>query len=131
LASGRKAILCVDDEAILVLALKRELERALGDRYEIATALDADAADEAVAALSSRGVELALVICDWRMPGRGGAEFLASLRARMPAMKSVLLTGQTDDEAMRQARSELGVAAIVSKPWRIDLLLGAIESCLN
>lgn len=128
---SRKVILCVDDEAILLLAIKRELERVFGDRYEIATAIGADAADAAIAELASRGSELALVICDWRMPGRGGGEFLSSLRVRMPDVKSILITGQEDDAVMRKARSEIGILAQVTKPWQRNILYRAVESCLS
>lgn len=129
MTEGRKAILCVDDEAIILLAMKRELERRLGDRYEIVTAIGADEADSVIADLAACGVELALVICDWRMPGRGGGEFLAALRGRMPSVKAILLSGQ-DDAAIRAAKDEIGIAALVSKPWRGEALQRAIESAL-
>jgi CheY-like chemotaxis protein len=127
--SPKKIILCVDDEAVIVLAMKQELRRRFGDRFGIESALNADAADKAIEALEASGSRVALVLCDWHMPGRLGDQFLIELRARKPDIKSILLTGQSDkDTALRVV--EAGVFACLQKPWRSVELVALIESCL-
>jgi CheY-like chemotaxis protein len=130
MATGRQAILCVDDEAVILLAMKQELRRRFGDRYSIETALGAEEASATIEELEFEGVGVALVICDWFMPGLRGDAFLVALRERRPGIKSILMTGQADGESIRRAREEAGISACISKPWRPEELARAIEESL-
>jgi DNA-binding NtrC family response regulator len=131
MGEGRQAIVCVDDEAVILLAMKQELRRRFGDRYSIETALGAEEAGTAIDELEAEGIAVALVICDWYMPGLRGDQFLIELRARRPRIRSILMTGQADDEAVKKAREEAGICACIQKPWRADRLAKAIEDCLS
>jgi DNA-binding NarL/FixJ family response regulator len=128
---NRPAILCVDDEAILLMAMRQELRRRFGDRYAIETALGADEADEAIAELEASGGHVALVICDWSMPGRRGDVFLAALRERRPGIRSILLTGQADEAELERAVLAVGASGSVQKPWRAERLAEAIAKALG
>lgn len=130
-STAARAILCVDDEAVILLAMRQDLRRRLGGGYAIETALGAAEADSAIERLEAAGTPVALVICDWYMPGMRGDEFLVSLRGRRPGIKSILMTGQADEAAIRRVKEEAGVAACVSKPWRPEELMRAVESCLG
>jgi len=127
---GGRAILCVDDEAVILLAMRQELRRRFGERFAIETALGATQALASIERLEAEGVEVAIVLCDWYMPGMRGDEFLAKLHATRPSIKSVLLTGQADEEAIARAREAAGIVACVAKPWRPEELARAIELCL-
>jgi response regulator RpfG family c-di-GMP phosphodiesterase len=129
--SGREAILCVDDEAVILLAMRQELRRRFGVRYAIEIALGVEAAKAAIEKLESEGMTVALVICDWFMPGVRGDSFLSEMRVMRPSMKSILMTGQTDEEAIRRTQEEAGISACVKKPWRPEELARAIELCLG
>jgi CheY-like chemotaxis protein len=129
-SEARQAILCVDDEAVILLAMRQELRRRYGARFSIETALGAESAIAEIDRLESDGTEVVLVICDWFMPGLRGDSFLAEMRLRRPAMMSILTTGQADDEAIRRAKSEAGISACVKKPWQPEDLARAIDACL-
>jgi DNA-binding NtrC family response regulator len=131
MGAGRQAILCVDDEAVILLALRQELRRRFGDRYDILTALGADQAEAAIAEAEARGGGVALVVCDWFMPGQRGDQFLSALHARRPGIKAILMTGQADGAAVRGIMEEAGIGACVQKPWRAETLARAIEDCLS
>ena len=130
MAGDKKAILCVDDEAVILLAMRQELRRRFGERYAIEMAMNTEAAKATIDKLEAEGWTIALVICDWFMPGVRGDAFLAEMRVLRPAMKSILMTGQADDEAIKRAKEEAGISACVKKPWRPDDLARAIEECL-
>ncbi len=70
------AILCVDDEALILLAIKEELKNAFGGRFLYETALTADEGIQIIQDLVEDGIRLVLVITDWLMPGMKGDEFL-------------------------------------------------------
>ena len=130
MTDGRPAILCVDDEAVILLAMRQELRRRFGARFAIETALSAEAASARIEAAEAEGGGVALVICDWFMPGQRGDQFLAALRARRPGIKAILMTGQAESDAVRRAGEEAGIYACIPKPWRPEALTKAIEDCL-
>ena len=129
--AGRPTILCVDDEAVILLAMKQELRRRFGTRYAIETALGAEEAKEAISEVEAEGGKVVLVICDWFMPRQRGDEFLVGLRDWRPGIKTILMTGQADDDAIRKAKEEASVCACIQKPWRAEVLAQAIEECLG
>ncbi len=123
-----KVILIVDDEAIILLALTRELRRALGNSCRIETALNAESAFRLMDEVDSEGLELSVVVSDWLMPGMKGDEFLVKVRARYPGISLFLVTGQADDTAIKRAVDEAQVLACVRKPWQSSEIVGLIKS---
>jgi CheY-like chemotaxis protein len=123
-----KAIVCVDDEALQLLALKRELRLALGGRYIIETALDADQAISLMDELEREGIEVALLITDWLMPRVKGDELIRLARESRPGLQAILITGQMEDEVRRHCAESGDILSILDKPWRKQELLEAIES---
>jgi CheY-like chemotaxis protein len=107
--SGRqRVLLLVDDEERILSALRRSLRR------EGWTLLTAESAEEALALLEARPVDL--ILSDSRMPGLGGLELFERARRLRPEAARVMLTGWP--ESIPQARLEaLGVFALLAKPW--------------
>ena len=66
---SKKAILCVDDEAIILLSVKQELQSHFRERFIYETALSAKEALVIIDELSAEGIVFILVISDWLMPG--------------------------------------------------------------
>jgi DNA-binding NtrC family response regulator len=126
----REALLCVDDEAIILLSMKQELKRRFGSRFMIETALDASEAQAVIDELEERGVGTVLVISDWFMPGVRGDQFLVELHSRRPEIKAILVTGHADEAAVERARREASLGAVLRKPWRPEELFDAVEACL-
>jgi len=90
-------ILFVDDEPLVLRALKRVLFRYVDD-WEMAFA---ESGAEALEILAS--AEHDVIITDMRMPGMDGAELLAEVVARHPATARVVLTGHTELSAALRA----------------------------
>lgn len=70
------AILCVDDEPIILISLVQELKRKLGHQFIFETAQDATEALEVIDDLVSKGTKIVLIVSDWLMPITNGDEFL-------------------------------------------------------
>jgi quercetin dioxygenase-like cupin family protein/ActR/RegA family two-component response regulator len=124
---GQCAILCVDDEAIILLALKNELRDAFGERFLYETALGAEQALASLERLTAEGIRIILVISDWLMPGIKGDEFLAIVRERYPGTKAIMITGQADAATIQRALEDGRALSVLSKPWSSDELTGLIE----
>jgi DNA-binding NtrC family response regulator len=107
--SDAKTILLVDDEVHILSALSRSLRR---EGWEILTAAGAD---EALAILEERGVDL--VVSDHKMPGgRSGLDLLAAVGELRPGARRVLLTGWPEQIPAKQL-AEFGLDAVMPKPW--------------
>lgn len=116
---SRPAILLVDDEPHSLQAMRMALE----DEFDCLTASDAE---QAMRLMEEEWVQV--VICDQRMPGRTGVEFLTDIRDRWPEAVRVIITGYTDPGAMAQAINEAGIHQFLTKPWHPDQLLMAARN---
>jgi DNA-binding NtrC family response regulator len=122
----KKAILCVDDEAIILLSLLQELQRAFGSKFVYERALDAESALEIVEELAREGIEVIIIISDWLMPEMKGDEFIAIVKERHPEIKTILITGLADEEAIERIKKVASVIAVFKKPWDSKALIETI-----
>ncbi|MCW7470297.1 response regulator [Leptospira kanakyensis] len=127
----KNAILCVDDEPILLLSLVQELKREIGGSYTYETAQNPEEAMEVIDDLCSSGVEVILILSDWLMPGMRGDEFLIQVHQKYPQIKSILISGHADRDAINRVKEEAKTYAIFSKPWNTRELLDAVRFCCN
>lgn len=127
----RAAILCVDDEPVVLQTLKEQLRRRFGNRFLYETASDADAAWEVIDELYAERIDILLIVSDWLMPGTRGDEFLALVHQRYPAIACMLLTGQADADAIERARRGAALIACLHKPWDEGELMRAVESVIT
>lgn len=125
-----KAILLVDDEAIILLSLKQSLRLRFGSEYRYETASSGEAGLERAKALAEEGIELVLVISDWLMPGMNGDEFLARLRGRYPSIKLIMLTGHADESDIARLAESLALVAFLRKPWDPQRLFTIVSAAL-
>src|ERR1700720_4188301 len=98
-ASGRAAILTVDDDPNVSRAVARDLRRRYGEAYRIVRADSGGQALDALREMKLRGEQVALVLADQRMPEMDGIEFLEQAMDVYPAARRVLLTAYADSEA--------------------------------
>lgn len=123
----RPVILCVDDEPLILEALKTELRNRFGGRFSYETSLDGREALELIEELAAEGVTIVLVVSDWMMPGLKGDEFLARVHEQWPSIHTILMTGHADREALERLAKTGGTAHILSKPWKSSELLGLVD----
>lgn len=127
---SRAAILCVDDEDLVLTTLKEQLRRRFADRFLYETARSADEAWLVIDELVADEIDLLVIVSDWLMPGVRGDEFLIQVHQRFPRIAKVMLTGQADNEAIERARTEAQLRALLHKPWSEHDLAAVVESAL-
>ena len=118
--SVRRILIVDDDEAVRSL-LRLTLP---AEGHDVVEARDGDHALELVSA----GVP-DLVLLDWRMPGRPGAEILRELKGRYPAVPVVVVTVEPAKE-QRDLAESLGADAFLTKPFSPLQLLETVERLL-
>ena len=127
----KRAILCVDDEKIVLDSLQEQLRSTFGDQFEYEIAESVDEAWEVIEDLVSQGYEMVLVISDWLMPRVKGDTFLIELHERYPETVTIMLTGQADPEAVENAFQNANLYAYIRKPWREEDLINYVNTALK
>jgi len=124
-------LLCVDDEIIVLTALKDQLRRAFGNEFHIDVAESAEEALELLDELSDQGHRLLVIVSDWLMPGMKGDEFLVQAHKRFPTVVKIMLSGQAQQEAVDRAKREAGLHEFLAKPWNAAELVETINAGLK
>ena len=124
--AGRQAvtvfrILIADDDETVRSLLRATLP---DEGYDVLEACDGN---EALQLIGREPLDL--VLLDWHMPGRPGAQVLEELKRRHPALPVVVLTAE--HQAPHRALAEaLGVDVFLTKPFSPIGLLDTVERLL-
>jgi CheY-like chemotaxis protein len=124
-------LLCVDDEIIVLTALKDQLRRAFGSDFHIDVAESAEEALELLDELALDGHTLLVIVSDWLMPGMKGDEFLIKAHERFPSVVKIMLSGQAETAAVDRARREAALHDFLAKPWNAEALVESITQGLR
>lgn len=117
-------ILVVDDEASMRQVIRHACERA---GHEVVEAIDAPSA-----VVAYERAKPDLMILDIGMPGGGGKQVLATLRARPGlSMSPVLVVTGSMSGSPDEIRTALRVEAAVLKPFRVAVLSRSIAELLG
>jgi response regulator RpfG family c-di-GMP phosphodiesterase len=122
-AASPLRILCIDDEANILSALRR-LFRMHG--YEVQVA---PSGAEGVALMKQGPVDV--VISDMRMPEMDGVQVLEQARLLQPEAVRILLTGYADVQLILGAINRGEIYRYITKPWDDDDLLQAVRQGLE
>lgn len=128
---SNSAILCVDDEVMILESLKEQLQRRFGDRYLYEVAEGANEAWEVIEELYECGIRVLIIVSDWLMPGVKGDEFLIAVHKKYPDTITVMLTGQADEAAVDRVCKQANLYACLRKPWTEEELVQIITSALR
>lgn len=125
----KQAIICVDDEDIILEALKDQLGPFFENQYLIETSTTAEEALDIYDELIEAGYEVPVVISDYLMPGMRGDEFLIKVHEKNPNTLKILLTGHANIEGIANAINKANLYRYIPKPWdRDDLILTVREA---
>ncbi|MGP0073670.1 MAG: PAS domain S-box protein [Bryobacteraceae bacterium] len=103
----KEKLLVLDDEPLIFTSLEHLFE----DDYEVFTTTDAE-----VALALALANDLAVILCDERMPGVSGHEFLRRVRQVSRATR-VMISGYADLDVLTEAVNSGQIFAYISKPW--------------
>jgi diguanylate cyclase (GGDEF)-like protein/PAS domain S-box-containing protein len=112
--SGRMTLLLVDDDPFVLSSLQSVLNQ---DGYQI---LLAESAEEAFEQLAHNAVQV--ILCDQRMPGMEGTEFLSRVKVLYPHCLRIVLSGANDLAGIVEAMNRGAVQRFYPKPWDSKVL---------
>ena len=116
------AVLVIDDEVRSQEALRRTLE----EDFDVHCASSAAEGMEILEKEQSTAA-IRIVLCDQRMPGITGVQFLKEVRLRWPDIVRIILSGYTDAEDIITGVNEAGIWQYLLKPWQPDQLLLTLQ----
>ncbi len=126
---SKQAIICIDDEAIVLDSLTEQLQIEFGTQYAIEVAENGDEALEIFEEYIGTDIEVPVVIADFIMPGMKGDELLGKIHKLKPDTRNILLTGQASLEGVSNAVNNANLYRYISKPWdKSDLILTIREA---
>ncbi len=126
------AILVLEDEPEVRAAIERDLA-GFGSHVRIEPAENVSDAWEAIAEIAQDGDELALALCDHRLPGTTGVDFMVQMASEeaTAATRKVLLTGQADLDDTVRAVNSAHLDHFISKPWNAEELQEVVRDQLT
>jgi len=117
-------ILYVDDEAI---ALKY-FERLVGPLAPVLTAISVE---EGRAVRSANHADIAVLVCDQRMPGARGNELLRHARQHYPNIVRMLTTAYSELGEAIDAINTGEIYRYIAKPWELESLRTDLKNALE
>ncbi len=126
----KRAILCIDDEQIILDSLKEQIEKHFGDNIIYETAENAEEAEEVLAELRSNDVDVLVIVSDWLMPGMKGDEFLINTHKAHPEIVPIMLTGHATEDVIKNAEDNANLFSYISKPWSENHLISTLKNAL-
>lgn len=115
-------ILVVDDDQLALETLKRTLRGV----FNVFAASSAAEADEIL-----RFEYIQVVLCDHRMPGETGVDFLTRVRDEWPEVIRILISGYSDFEDTVRSVNEAGIYQYIEKPWQPEQLILTLKNAIE
>jgi len=128
---SKRAIICVDDEKIILQSLKNELQELIYEGYIVETAESGVEALEVIGELLEAGYELPAVIIDYIMPGMKGDELLKKIHQISPATIKIMLSGQATIDGITSAINQANLFNYIEKPWKRENLRSVLNEAIN
>jgi diguanylate cyclase (GGDEF)-like protein len=116
-------ILCVDDEASVLEALKRCLRKD----FEVLTASSGEQALDQLREIK----DIAILLTDQRMPGLQGTDLLAQSKIICPTTVRAIISGQIDTKQVSAALNSQLLHRLILKPWDNEHLQIQMLECLQ
>ena len=119
---GKKAILIVDDELIILESLRIQLSRILDEEIILEAATSGEESTEIIDYFYDNDIDLQVIMSDYNLEDLKGTDILTYAHEKFPLSKKIILTGQFDLKNIEDFKKNIGLQDILSKPWGFDLL---------
>jgi two-component system response regulator HupR/HoxA len=116
------AVLIVDDE----LRSRESLQRVLAEEFDVLCAANASEAEAVLA-----GDLVQVILCDQRMPGESGVDFLRRARETWPDPVRMIISGFSESEDIIAGVNEAGIYRYITKPWHPEKLLECVRDAVK
>jgi CheY-like chemotaxis protein len=128
----RYAVVCVDDDPLILQVLSFQLEKIIDKKCTLleyfTDPLDALAnIDDLVA----EKIDIIFIIVDYQMPNMNGAQLIRAIKQKYPDLACVMLSGQANAIQVSELENEKLLTNFVSKPWDEAELMNTLRPILD
>lgn len=117
---GKRLVLVVDDDQGVVHVLAEILQS-----YQVK-----GVTDPRDGMLYCWETAVDLILTDQQMPAMKGTDFLRHLRRQGSTTPAILMTGETSEKLIREAR-RVGAFAVILKPFRAETVRAVVKKALE
>ena len=123
-----KAILCVDDEKMIIECLRFQLEKHFQNDYLLEFAESGNEALEIIDDLTNEKIELLLIISDYLIPNMDGEELIKIVKGKYPTINIIMLTGQANSTVINDLLKSGMLNNVILKPWTEKNLIDLVKT---
>lgn len=124
-------ILCVDDNLQELNALANQLQEEFSRSHIVYKAESVEEATLVMDMLQAKQKRIELIICNQKMPGIQGADFLESVHYANPEIMKILLLGSEESLSSDHLLLRAVIQNFIEKPWRKEDVILTAESLLK
>jgi two-component system response regulator HupR/HoxA len=108
------------------LRSRESLQRVLAEEFDVLCAANAGEAEAVLA-----GDLVQVILCDQRMPGESGVDFLRRARETWPDPVRMIISGFSESEDIIAGVNEAGIYQYITKPWHPEKLLECVRDAVK
>lgn len=123
------AILAVDDDIMVLNALRMQLERNFKE-YVLEFAQNVDEAIEVINQLRGNSIKLIVIVSDWVMPLKNGDVLAKYVKSIDENVKVVVLSGKLEESKVESYITSNTIDKVIMKPWDEANLMDTIKSVI-
>ncbi len=123
------AILAVDDDIMVLNALRMQLERNFKE-YVLEFAQNVDEAIEVIDQLRGNSIKLIVIVSDWVMPLKNGDVLAKYVKSLDQSVKVVVLSGKLEESKVESYITSNTIDKVIMKPWDEANLMDTIKSVI-
>ena len=126
------ALIVLDDDPVILQMLDFQIKKVLRSQFIVAEFYTSPVqAIQEILDMPKNGVKPVVLITDYQMPEKNGAQVIRELKSQLPELKCVMLSGQANAIQVDDLVSEDLLSAFIMKPWTENELLGVLTSILE
>lgn len=127
----KTTIVCVDDDPVVLDALKTQLVRRFSQSCWVETVANAQETLELLAELAEEGQSVSLVLTDWLLPKTKGDELLEAIADLHPHVHLMLMSAEAEPLDVSHLYNLPQFAGYVPKPWDKADLMEKVSRCVE
>ena len=125
-----EAIICVDDDKLILASLKFQLKKHFQEDYVLEFAESVPEAIELTEELIEYGIKVLAIVSDYLIPKIDGEQLVRLMKVKYPNIKIIMLTGQANSNVIKDLLQEDLIEEVVDKPWAEAHLINTIKNSI-
>lgn len=128
----RFAIICVDDEPLILQMLGFQIEKIINTNTTLVECFeDPIDAFENFNEIIEEGIEIIVLIVDYQMPKLNGSGLTRKIKSKYPDIPIIMVSGQANSSDVDQLQEDNMLEAFIPKPWDEDELFDVLTPHLK